>query len=244
MAVLKKGTEMKLFLFLLVVLLTNLIQGITGFAGTALAMPFAILLYGIDVAKPSLTILTLLACLMIAIRGYRDIVWREFFKMMGFMFIGVFVGESVYLYLQADVLLRIFAVFIILVALSGLLRKQEYEFSELLLDGIILLAGIIHGMFVSGGPLLIIYAVKKLPEKQNFRATLSMIWVALNLYLVIRQTAAGLMTASTLTITAWSIPALFIGVYLGNRLVEKMSQELFLKLTYLLLLISGASLLF
>lgn len=235
---------MKLLLFLLVVLLTNLIQGITGFAGTVLAMPFTILLYGIDVAKPSLAILTLLACLMIAIRGYRDIVWREFFKMMGFMFVGVVAGESLYLYLQADVLLRIFAVFIILVALSGLLKKREYEYPEFLLDGIVLLAGLVHGMFVSGGPLLIIYAVKKLPEKQNFRTTLSMIWVALNLYLVIKQTAAGLMTASTVTITAWSIPALIIGVYLGNRLAEKMSQELFLKLTWLLLLISGAGLLF
>ena len=41
-------------LYLLVVFSTNVIQGITGFAGTVLAMPFTILLYGIDVAKPSL----------------------------------------------------------------------------------------------------------------------------------------------------------------------------------------------
>ncbi|MFR2965226.1 MAG: hypothetical protein ACLTK0_01840 [Anaerovoracaceae bacterium] len=71
---------MELALFLLIIFSTNLIQGITGFAGTVLAMPFAIMIYGIDVAKPSLTILALLAGLLIAVRGYRHIVWKEFSK--------------------------------------------------------------------------------------------------------------------------------------------------------------------
>ena len=39
---------MELALFLLIIFSTNLIQGITGFAGTVLAMPFAIMIYGID----------------------------------------------------------------------------------------------------------------------------------------------------------------------------------------------------
>ena len=86
---------MELTLFLLVIFSTNLIQGITGFAGTVLAMPFVILLYGIDVAKPSLTILALLAGLLIAVRGYKDIVWKEFFKILILMFIGLFAGELI-----------------------------------------------------------------------------------------------------------------------------------------------------
>lgn len=234
---------MELTLFLLVIFSTNLIQGITGFAGTVLAMPFVILLYGIDVAKPSLTILALLAGLLIAVRGYKDIVWKEFFKILILMFIGLFAGEVIYQYLQTEVLLQIFAAFVILIALSGLFQKKEYNLPEPALNVILLLAGVIHGMFVSGGPLLIIYAVKKLPDKQNFRTTLSMIWVALDIYLIIKQTGAGLMTAFTLTTTAWSIPALLIGVYIGNRLAKKMSQQVFLRLTYVLLLISGVSLL-
>ena len=107
----------------------------------------------------------------------------------------------------------------------------------------VLLAGVIHGMFISGGPLLIIYAVRKLPDKNRFRATLSLIWICLDLYLIIKQYAAGLLTASTLSITALGIPMLLLGVLLGGILAKKMSQALFLKLTYVLLIISGASLL-
>lgn len=40
-------TMMNYILFLLVILLTNIIQGITGFAGTILAMPPGLMLVGI-----------------------------------------------------------------------------------------------------------------------------------------------------------------------------------------------------
>ncbi len=115
--------------------------------------------------------------------------------------------------------------------------------SGFVLDIILLLAGVIHGMFVSGGPLLIVYAVKRLPEKNQFRATVSMIWVALDIFLIVKQAMAGLMTGFTLSVTLWSVPALIAGVFIGNRLAAKMTQEFFLKLLYILLVISGVSLL-
>lgn len=50
-------TMMNYILFLLVILLTNIIQGITGFAGTILAMPPGLMLVGYPVAKPVLNVL-------------------------------------------------------------------------------------------------------------------------------------------------------------------------------------------
>ena len=41
---------MKELLFFVTIFLANIIQGITGFAGTILAMPFGIMLMGYDVA--------------------------------------------------------------------------------------------------------------------------------------------------------------------------------------------------
>ena len=54
-------TMMNYILFLLVILLTNIIQGITGFAGTILAMPPGLMLVGYPVAKPVLNVLGLLS---------------------------------------------------------------------------------------------------------------------------------------------------------------------------------------
>ena len=60
-------------LFLLVVFLTNIIQCITGFAGTVLAMPFSIMLVGYDVAKPVLNVLGLIASVYVVAVCFRHI---------------------------------------------------------------------------------------------------------------------------------------------------------------------------
>lgn len=234
---------MQTLIFLLIVLLTNIIQGITGFAGTVLAMPFTILLLGIENAKPLLNIVTLVACILIVFESYKAIKWKEFFKMTLIMLVGVWIGEYIYTIFPVDVLLIFYGIFIICIALKGLFVKKEYEISESVLVGIIILAGIVHGMFLSGGPLLIIYAVKKIKDKAAFRATLAPVWIVLNSYLLVKQVNAGLITPFILNLSLLSIPVLIAAIIIGKKLYERMSQKTFLMLSYILLIISGISLL-
>lgn len=234
---------MKTIIFLLIVFLSNIIQGITGFAGTVLAMPFTILLLGIDVAKPVLNIVTLVACLLIVFESYKAIQWKEFLKMTVIMLLGVLAGEYIYTLFPVDILLVIYACFIIVIALKGIFVKKSYNVPEIVLIGVIILAGIIHGMFLSGGPLLIIYAVKKLPQKDEFRATLSPVWVVLNTYLLAHQWSMGQLTPEVLKLSVYAIPVLILAIIIGKKLYDKMSQKTFMMLSYILLLISGVSLL-
>lgn len=57
-------------LFYIVIFLANIIQGITGFAGTILAMPFSIHLVGYSVAKPVLNVLGIIAGIYVVVGGY------------------------------------------------------------------------------------------------------------------------------------------------------------------------------
>ena len=59
----------KEFLFIVVVFLTNVIQCVTGFAGTVLAMPFSVLLIGYDAARPILNALGLFASVYVVIKS-------------------------------------------------------------------------------------------------------------------------------------------------------------------------------
>ena len=68
---------MKQLLFLLLVFVTNIIQSITGFAGTLLAMPAGMLLLGMNEAKAVLNVMGLAASLMIAISNRKEINLRE-----------------------------------------------------------------------------------------------------------------------------------------------------------------------
>lgn len=234
---------LKDILFYIVLFLTNIVQGITGFAGTVLAMPPSILLQGIDVAKPILNVLGLLVSAWIVIISYRDLNKKEFFKVMLLMFLGLLLGNYIYKIIPVPILLKIYAIFIMAISLKGLLVKKEKNVPEILLIIIVFVAGIIHGMFVSGGPLLIIYAAKKFKEKTEFRATVSSVWIILNGYLAYTHYMEGLFIETTMNKLLFSIPLVFAGAIIGNILHKKMSQKLFLTLTYILLIVSGLTLL-
>ncbi|MGL5427310.1 MAG: sulfite exporter TauE/SafE family protein [Cetobacterium sp.] len=234
---------LKDIIFLAVVFLTNIIQGITGFAGTVLAMPPGIFLQGIDTAKMVLNILGILSSIWIIAISYKDIDWKEVKKIILFMIVGVGVGMKLFTMLPLDILLRVYAIFIILMALKGMFVKGEIKTPEWFLIGVIFLAGIIHGMFVSGGPLIMIYVAKKLKTKSSFRATLAIVWIVLNSYLAFSHFNEGLFTPQNIRLCLLSIPPFAVGMLAGNILHDKMSQASFLKLSYILLSISGMSLL-
>lgn len=230
-------------LFLIIIFLTNIVQGITGFAGTVLAMPPSIYLKGISVAKPVLNILGLLASIWVLKVSFKNINKKEFFKIMIVMFFGVVLGNIIYSKISTPILLKIYAIFIILVALKGILVKKESRLKENFLGIILFLSGVIHGMFVSGGPLLVIYASEKLKDKTEFRATVSGVWVVLNTFMIWNHYDSGLLTKSTLMIMFIGIIPLSLGMIIGNKLHYTMSQKTFLNITYILLLVSGVSLL-
>lgn len=250
--------ELNTILFLLVILLSNIMHGITGFAGTILAMPFGIMLVGYDVAKPVLNVLAILSGLYILLGRYKNVNWRELAKIVAVMAAGIFGGIYIRgLFIGREQLLyKALGIFVVVLALQGLYKslrpapakvrtvsKPENGLSKLLLDLVLVAAGIVHGMFVAGGPLLTSYMTKKEMDKETFRATISTCWVFLNSLILVSDIRAGLWTPYLLRLQLISIPFLLLAMWIGSKLVARMSQQLFMKITYILLFVSGISLL-
>ncbi|MGN0314342.1 MAG: sulfite exporter TauE/SafE family protein [Fusicatenibacter sp.] len=234
---------MENILFVFVVFLTNIIQAITGFAGTMLAMPVSTLLIGIEKSRAILNIMGLLSSLFIVIRDFLHINFKEFWKMSFFMTLGMIAGFGIMQLVQPSLLLKLYGVFIFVIALKKMFQKKEVPLAKWLGYIIILLAGIIHSMFVSGGSLLVLYAATVFSEKKTFRSTLSMVWVFLNTLLFISHIKSGYFTSPTVHLTLACILPLILAVWIGTWLHNKVRQETFLKITYILLLISGIMLL-
>lgn len=227
-------------LFLLTVFVSNTIQVITGFAGAMLAMPPSILLLGLEPAKAILNIITMLSCVYVVIRHYRDIDRRELAKILLFMGIGMYAGIRLLDVLALEFLLKCYGALIILIALKKLFVRREIKLPRALLSLCLLAAGLIHGLFLSGGSFLVVYAVWALPDKEKFRSTMSAVWVVLNTYLLFSHWRAGYFTPRVLRLLLLSLIPFTLAVFAGNRLVSRMSEERFLLLTYVLLLAAGA----
>lgn len=234
---------MKEIIFLFVLFVANVIQAITGFAGTVLAMPPSIYLLGMDNAKVVLNVMALLSGLMIAVMSYHHMNKKEVIKICVCMVAGMAIGIQIYKTVPSEqILLIIYGVIILLIAGKNLLCHRQRTLPKALLLVILLLAGVIHGMFVSGGALLVVYAAQVLKEKEEFRATLAPVWVVLNSILLVSQVRQGVFTEGNIRLILISIIPLFMATWLGKKLVKKVSQKVFLNLTYVLLLVSGLSL--
>ncbi len=228
-------------LFLVVLFLSNILQTITGFAGTVLAMPPSMILLGVDDAKVVLNAMAWLSGLLISIQNYKYINKKELFKMSSFMIIGMLIGIRIYAMLSSDILLTIYGVIVVAIGLKNLCIKKQYEHSKLILSLVLIIAGIIHGMFVSGGALLVIYAVGVMKDKNEFRATVAPIWVILNSYMMISYAFDGMVNLNNMCLIGLSVIPLFIAIWIGNKIQVAINQKIFLKITYVLLIISGLS---
>ncbi len=252
-------------LFYAVVFAANVIQGITGFAGTILAMPPSLMLVGYDVAKPVLNLLGLLSGVYVLAGAYRHVRVRELVRIVAVMAAGIvaagfvrgcFAGRE-------QVLYKLLGVFVVVLSVRGIYKvflaaRRAGEGDEgfaRVSDGaaspapgaasyaLLLAAGVVHGLFVCGGPLLIGYLARRVPDKTAFRVTISAVWIFLNGLILATDIRAGLWTPPTIGVGAVSVPFLAAGMFVGTKLYARMSQELFMRLTYVLLLVSGLSLL-
>ena len=113
--------SIKLFLFLLVVIVANIMQTITGFAGTVLAMPFSILLIGSDLSRIILNVLGILASLGVVVLNRKSINWKEVLKICITMLVGMVGGYLILglVDISKQVLLLILAGFVLLFTAIG-----------------------------------------------------------------------------------------------------------------------------
>lgn len=235
--------DMNMILIMIVILGANIVETITGFAGTLLAMPALMLLMGVNHAKVAVNMISIFVGIGILARNSKYVNQKQVVRIVLFMAMGIVVGLRLYLYLPIGLLLKVYGIMIIGIALKKIVRPEAGKPDKRLDNVVLILAGIVHGMFVSGGALLVIYAGRVLKDKQEFRATLASVWIILNSVMAMQQIASGSYTKEMVKLIALSVIPLIIANRIGNKIHGKISQEVFMKITYILLILSGASIL-
>lgn len=233
-------TTVQEIVFLLVLFGANVIQGITGFAGTLLAMPPSILLIGPDKAKAVLNIMAVVSSSLIVCQSFCRVDVHELLKITAAMMAGMMIGIYVYDRCPLSFLLPVYGAFIIAVGLRNLRTRTAPVYSRRQGWAVLLGAGIVHGLFVSGGALLVLYAAATFKDKDVFRSTLSAVWVILNALLMGKDYFSHVYDSSVMMLTVVGIVPLLGAICLGTAIHRRIDQTVFMKLSYGLLIISGA----
>ena len=238
---------MKEILSALVIFATHTIEGITGFGSSVLALPFLEPALGLDLTVQLLCILSWSMALYIIIRSWQAIQWKEFLFIVLWAGLGMPVGIWMFDRLPAGILCVILGIFMIFVGVRGVnssyksaAQPQTPVKRTLLMKALLFSGGIIQGAFGTGGPFIVIYSARALPEKRVFRVTLSLLWFTINSCRLIFWLSDGRLTSpENGKALLWAFPVMLAGVVLGDYLHNKVSERNFKIGAYAILVLSG-----
>lgn len=233
-----------------VILLANTASSLTGFGGTVLALPFVAMLIGVKTAVPVLVVQAWVLAVFICAEARRDISWRDWVKIVGFVVVGLPIGLWVAGTAPEAPLKGALGVFTLGVGAYGIFRplpradsrERLVGWKNRALTALLALGGVVHGAFGTGGPLIVIYGTRAIPEKSRFRVTMSATWLTLNTILLIQWFVRGTFTGPQLKLAALCIPFTLAGMAIGTVAHYRVNELVFRRAVYVVLLIAAGML--
>ena len=220
------------------------VEAATGFGATVLAVTLGVHLYPIgDLLAVIVPLGLVLSCTNAwRLRRFADraLLVRRILPLMG---VGLAIGLAIFERASSDLLQRVYGVFVTGVAASELWRMRHAAprrpLAPLASRGAILGAGVVHGVFSSGGPLLVWALGRTGLEKAAFRATLATLWTVLGTALTVAYAWNGHVGARSLAATGALVPLLGAALVAGDWAHHRLDESRFRLAVYALLVVAG-----
>lgn len=246
------------FNFLLVAIMQIIayfIQGCTGFGCAVIAAPVTTGLLGTTVGVPYGTLMSLPTLIFLGVAKIREVSWKDLSKILLMCAPGMIVGNYLFYRISPNTAKIAIGAMVSMIAIMNIykwivkpciLKQEVVENDEFTLSkkifayGCLLVGGIVHGAFNIGGPLITVYTISAVHDKEKFRNTMTWVWIILNSVNAINQYRNGLVTPYLMSALAVGLPMAVIGLIMGIKFLKKIDREQFLRIVYVILFIVGA----
>lgn len=216
----------------------------TGFGSIIIALALGALVLPIEFMLPVLVTLNVIMNSVFLSRLFKQIDQAVFLKQIfPLMFGGMVVGIALFPVLPEHLLKIGFAILVIWFAakslfFTGLSSAPKGKLAEIKQKVWIGLGGITHGLYASGGPLLVSGLAASTMSKSAFRATLLATWCSLNFCYMAWFAYNGALQTHISTVTLM-LPVLLFAAISGQFIHHKVNETQFKKLIFGLLLVCG-----
>lgn len=238
------------FLFAFAVTLGFAVRGGAGFGGGIVSVPILALTAPLSLVVPLVSALNTIAALLYGSTNWRKVEWRELMRIAPYAMVGAAIGIALLAHVDSRPLKRIFGVFILAYASYMLYTAGEMPNIPrrwlTRIAAVLSVAGGAIGSLFGGaaGPVFVMYLNALKIEKDRFRATLTMLMIALGVTRIIGYAAVGMYNSTVLTLLVMGLPLILVGSYLGERVVRRFNQRRFNQAVGCIILVSGLLLIF
>lgn len=224
-----------------IVFVATLIAGLAGFGLSIVSVPPLLMIYDPATVIALNKILTLGTTWIILVEAWRHISWRWIVRILPVALIGLLVGSYLLRVLDPNVIKVIAGVIVISLAVL-LLTWQPVALRERpwMAPFIGLVSGTSSTATGMAGPPLVLFFTVMAVEKEVFRATSAMYFIALDLVGLPTLVSQGTVTMNDLKLAVALAPVALVGRLLGGKLVPHVSPRAFRRATLALLLLTGS----
>lgn len=226
------------------ILLAYTVEAVTGFGSIVIALSLGALVLPIPELLPVLVPLNIFQSGYLTFR-YRDRIHLPTLVklILPLMAAGTAIGYLLRPALEGAALKTLFGLLVLWFAGRELWRMrrgaESARHGPLVTRGLMLAAGVTHGLFASGGPLLVYGLAGTALDKARLRATLIAVWLSLNGMLTVIFLADGSLVPSLPRIASY-LPVVLAGLIAGEWLHRRIDERRFRQLVFALLAITGA----
>jgi uncharacterized membrane protein YfcA len=233
-----------------IVLLAFTTEAAIGFGSTVITVAIGAQFVPIDRLLPAFVPVNIVLSSWIVLRHRRDVQGRLLaLRFLPWMALGIVPGMALFRLQNTELLGLGFALFVVALSaleLRAILRADRGAAATPLklpaAAGLLTLGGFIHGLFGSGGPMVVYVASRAALDKSAFRATLSALWLVLNAALVANFATLHRLDRQSATLSAVLLAPMLLALRLGAWLHTRITPDRFRVAIYVLLLLAGGAL--
>jgi uncharacterized membrane protein YfcA len=229
---------MQILILFFILIASNITETVVGFAGTILALSMGAYFFDLKELIIILLPLNFLLNSIIFYKNRKNIDYKILlYSIVLPMFVGILISFPFQDMIESSILKRIFGYFIIFVSVIEMIKlkkpvKVNIHFAKLFS----VIAGIIHGLLTTGGPLVVLSVNSLINEKRKMRNILSAVWSFMSVFMLVLYLINSKLTADSLKTSLLLLPSIPIGIYLGEKILNKITDYQF-KIVILLILI-------
>lgn len=232
-------------LALIILVSAYVFRGVTGFGSGLIATPLLALFLPLTFIIPFISLLDMTASITHITHTRQHISWKVILRAIPFAFVGVPIGLYILQGVETKSLVKALGTFIILFAIYSLVSPKLKKSNSIIWPAFAGFFGSLVGaMFGTGGPFYVFYFQTQQLDKSKFRATCAAVFLLDGLIRAAGFTYSGLYTSTVVLSIAYSLPIMFVSMYIGNHIHTNISQRTFQKSIGLFLIFSGLALIF
>ncbi len=214
------------------------IESIFGFGGTIIFLGISGLFYDFNSLLKLAMIVALASGLAVLIQSYKHLSWKHLMRILIYTIPGAIFGTYLITFFSSDLLIKFFALILIVYGCFNLFFPNLI-IPNYLKRGLLILGGIIQGIYTIGGPFVLMGYKDNFSSKQELRSTMAGYFFTIN---SIRAIFFMMLGESYVDIIFSYYPIailVMVSVWLGYFIHKKIPEILFRKLIIIAITLIG-----